>query len=84
MTPRERQDEAVRLVSRMSYGAAARRLGVSRATVAGLVYRARHVKEDEAPRVKPARVQDDRWDERRLTERWADRKRKRDAAQAAR
>ena len=84
MTAREREAEAVALVERMSYSAAARVMGVSRTAVAGLVYRARHVKEGEAPRARPARVQDDRWDERKLTERWADRKRKRDAAQAAR
>jgi transposase len=76
VTARQRELEAVALVEQMSYRKAAARLGISPSALAGLVYRARHVKEDEAPRARPARVQDDRWDERKLTERWADRQRR--------
>jgi hypothetical protein len=82
MTARQREAEAVALIERMSYRAAARQLGISVSALAGLVYRARHVKEGEAPRARSARVQDDRWDESKLTERWADRQRRKAREQA--
>lgn len=70
MTPR--QSSALTLIdSGLTYTQAARAMGVSKGTIAGLVHRSRHPK-DRKPRSTPKSAY---WDESRLTQKWADRPR---------